>query len=168
MCRLRRVCRAAAVVVAATRLTDGQLLRVCTRRIVAVMRRCAPTAGMQRRGGGCQRERNEVSGKREQQYESGGQAMHCLFGEQNPKWNEHRTGMSAGATAGRFRDRSFTSDLACAREGMRWRSPLPVHGTRGKWGTRGEAGRSARPTQSCSTQSCPIQTSRSSSDYVAF
>ncbi len=81
---LRRGYRAAAVVIAATGAADGELLRVCDRGVVAVM--CfANAASMRRSRRGRQRERNEHSDKREQQQESGGQALHFVRVKKNPE-----------------------------------------------------------------------------------
>jgi len=64
-------------VIAAGSGADDELIGLRSRRIVAVMR-LAKTAGMRGRSGGRQRERNECSGERKKQQDSGGQAMHGL------------------------------------------------------------------------------------------
>ncbi|MGA8761510.1 MAG: hypothetical protein WB562_01355 [Candidatus Sulfotelmatobacter sp.] len=49
------------------------------------MSRLADAAGMRRHGDGCQRNWNEIPRKREEQQQSGGQAMHASCLNRNPK-----------------------------------------------------------------------------------
>lgn len=48
-------------------------------RAVTIMRRLAPAASMRGRSQSLHRDRNETSGKREQQKQSGGQALHFFL-----------------------------------------------------------------------------------------
>ncbi len=76
---------AAAVVVTTTRIVDDTSGGIGDRRIVAVMNRLPEAAGMRRRSGGRQRYRGEIPHEREQQQQSGSQAMHVFCVKRNPK-----------------------------------------------------------------------------------
>jgi hypothetical protein len=66
---------AAAVIVATSGGADGELLRLGDGGSVASVR-LTQAAGRNRRSRDRQRKRNQLSGKRDQQQESGGQALH--------------------------------------------------------------------------------------------
>jgi hypothetical protein len=71
--------------IAATGVVDDRLIGFRYRRVVAVMGSFANTAGMRRGSGGCQCEWAKISHQREEQQQSGGQAMHTSGANRNPK-----------------------------------------------------------------------------------
>lgn len=74
----RRSHRARGVVVTATRIADGRFVGRTTG-ISAVVRARAAATRMRRRRCGVQRNRKKCSDKREQQQESGRQALHAFW-----------------------------------------------------------------------------------------
>ncbi len=76
---------AGAIPVTATGILDYGLIRFRTRRLVAVVNALAEAAGMRRRS--CNRERygRNTSQKREQQQQSGSQAVHGFLCESEPQ-----------------------------------------------------------------------------------
>jgi len=75
---------AAATVMVAADVADGELAAFRENRVVAVMGSFANAAGMWR-GGDCQGQRREVPYEREEQQQSCGQAMHASCVNQNPE-----------------------------------------------------------------------------------
>jgi hypothetical protein len=93
---LRGGCGSAAVMGAATGVTNGEFIRFryCS---VAMMGRLTKAAGMGRHGRRRQRQLGEMPGKREKQQKAGGQTLHA-FGAEPPIGSKHRTRRRAGAS----------------------------------------------------------------------
>ncbi len=76
---------AAKIMVGAARVADDTTLGSCAQRILAVMNSLAQAACMRRRGSSRERQRDKISHQREQQQQSGGQAMHASSRNKNPR-----------------------------------------------------------------------------------
>lgn len=110
--RLRGCDSAGAVLLAAGVAADDASFKFSG--AVTLMRCFAPAAGVRWRSQSLHRQRKKTSGKREDQEQSGSQALHLFWWSVNPKLVENRTAKTRGARF-RGRDRDKHLHLRCGR-----------------------------------------------------